>query len=227
MILPAKFYIRILACLGLGLALLNGCATRSATAVKVVLPLDRPENVYLAMAKAPAVLRRVAVLPVSGDADTPDFNAGCAALRPVVYDALCRTKKFETVSVNPARLRALSGRESWSAEDVLPANFFGALREAYGCDAVLFSELTVFQPYAPVKVGWRFKLVDVSRREILWAADEIFDGGKTEHSRWEKKAEEMGLSFLWPAQENWEDSHSPGQVGRYSAGKLLATLPDR
>jgi len=52
--------------------------------------------------------------------------------------------------------------------EILPPDFLDSLQRVYGCDAVLFCELSTFRAYAPLAVGWRMKLVDVRTRQILW-----------------------------------------------------------
>jgi hypothetical protein len=41
----------------------------------------------------------------------------------------------------------------------------------------LFDQLTRYQPYQPVAVGWKMTLVFNKEHQIYWAADEVFDAG--------------------------------------------------
>jgi len=107
----------------------------------------------------------------------------------------------------------------------LPGEFFESLQRTYGCDAVLFCQLTVFQAYAPLAVGWRFKMVDVRTRQILWVADEVFDAGQRSVLN---GARRYDLSnFKSRESDGWGIRNSPRQFGQYAAARLLATLPDR
>ena len=142
-----------------------------------------PENIFKRPSLLPPELHRVAVLPLAAEGRDADLPDGCEALQPVLFDELVRTEKFEVVSVRPENLRASSGRAAWTGAEPLPEGFFDSLRREYGCDAVLFCELTVYHAYAPLAIGWRLKLADVRTRKIIWAADEVFDAGQPTVSR--------------------------------------------
>jgi hypothetical protein len=221
-IVPSKLRIVTgLALLGLGW-LLSGCASTNYSLADLHRSY-RPENIHCPAELLPATIRRIAVLPLAGAAEAATIR-GCATLTPVVYEELCKSKRFEASQISPATLLRLSGRPSWGGGEPLPAEFFDTLREVAGCDAVLFQELTVFRPFTPVAVGWRFKLVDARTREILWATDEVFDAAQPRVAAGARRFE---LAFPWLEQDNWSDTHSPSRMGRYSAATLLATLPGR
>lgn len=187
----------------------------------------RPDNVFAYPAKLSLDVRRVAVLPLAAGASGGDLPEGCEALGPVLLEQLVKTKRFEAVVVDPASLRRGAGQSSWTGEGALPADFFGFLRREYGCDAVLFAELTTYRGYAPLAVGWRLKLADARSGQIIWAADELFDAAHPEVYRASQKF--AGERFAWPFchGENWVAANSPRQFGRYSAAALLDTLPER
>ena len=107
-----------------------------------------------------------------------DLPEGCTALTPVLWDQLVKTKKFEVVLVDAATLRSRTGQANWTGTETLPADFLAFLRREYGCDGVLFVELTTYRAYAPLAVGWRMKLVDARSGQIAWAADELFDAAR-------------------------------------------------
>ena len=157
--------------------LLTGCAAPENRQM-YQSPGCRPENVFRYSESLPADIRRVAVLPLACENQRTDLQEGCEALNPILQGELIRTKKFEVVSANADLLRNRTGRLTWTGAEILPRDFFSSLREAYGCDAVLFCQLTVFRAYAPLAIGWRMKLVDVRTRQTLWAADDIVDAGE-------------------------------------------------
>jgi len=203
-----------------GLFLLTGCAT-SKFANKV-------DNIHKSVAVLPTDIRRVAVLPLAGQPGNAQLSDACETLSSVVFEEFAKTKKFEAVQISPETLRSLSGEPCWTGDEKLPVNLLGSLRDGPGCDAVLFSELTVFRPYAPIAIGWRFKLVDTKTRQILWAADEIFDAAQpatTEEARhW---LHDAVAGFYQSPKEDWTNLHSPSLVGRDSVALVLATLPAR
>ena len=187
----------------------------------------QPDNVYAYPAKLSLNLQRVAVLPVAAESPDGDLPEGCAALTPVLWDQLVKTKKFEVVAVDAAKLRSRTGQANWTGMETLPADFLAFLRREYGCDGVLFAELTAYHAYAPLAVGWRLKLVDARSGQIVWAADELFDAARPGVSRAAQKFEQPGFILPFLRDENWVAINSPSRFGRYSAAALLDTLPDR
>jgi hypothetical protein len=205
---------------------LSGCETSGGPAVYLSQPY-KPDNIFLAAAHLPADVRRVAVLPLACDGQQMDLAAGRDALEPALTGELIKAKKFEVVPVPPGELTRLTGRANWTGEEVLPAGFLDLLKKEYGCDAVLFSELTEFQAYPPLAVGWRLRLVAVRGQKTLWAGDEHFDAGTPTV---------MAGALLYQRREQrqsgdditiWLALNSPRQFGQYSIARLLDTLPAR
>lgn len=203
-------------------------------------------NVFSAAPVLPKDLKRVVVLPLACEASRVDLSDDCATLDPILQAELVKTKRFAVVSAGPEMLRSLTGRSSWTGGEVLPADFFDSLQRVYGCDAVLFCQLTVFRAYAPLAVGWRMELVDVHTGKIIWAADEVFDASEPAVARGAEQFEKQQQNIhgetrsllktllryadRQPASaldDQWVILNSPRYFGRYSAVKLLQTLPDR
>ncbi len=205
-------------------ALLAGCATQARN-LAALAPDYRPENVFSYPPTLPMNLQRVAVLPLACEEPHANLPEGCEALNPVLLTELAKLKKFEVVAVNRENLRSRTGRSSWTGAEVLPAEFFASLQRTYGCDAVLFCQLTVFHAYAPITVGWRFKMVDTRTRQILWAADEVFDAGQK--TVLNGAARFQATALRGSEADGWSIRNSPRQFGQYAAARLLATLPDR
>src|SRR5439155_14524295 len=113
---------------------------------------------------------------------------------------------------------------TWNAEDTLPPNFFQLLENQLGCDAVLFSRLSLFHPYPPLAVGWNLKLVQLEEAKVLWAADEVVDAADRSvvsgARRYQKTQEQLATGLA--------DSHSilvsPKRFGQYAADIILASL---
>ena len=185
------------------------------------------DNIFAAPGKLSAKIMRVAVLPLAPANAAGDLPEGCTALTPVVWDQVVKSKRFEAVTVNPDRLRAATGRTAWTGGEVLPADFYEFLRREYGCDAVLFGEITAYRAYAPLAVGWRFKLVDVHTGAILWAADEMFDAADKNVAKAAQRFEHPKPRFTLVESGDWAVLNSPRRFGSYSAAALLKTLPER
>ena len=109
----------------------------------------------------------------------------------------------------------------------MPNDFFERLSQSTGCDAVLFASLTVFEPYPPLRTGWKLRLVDCRQHLTWWAADETFDAGANSVAA---AAEAYGRADLNPANPMLTDTgvlHSPSRFGQYTANALACTLPGR
>ena len=154
--------------------ILAGCQT-APLHVSIFRRDYQPDNVFVYPPKLALNLQRVAVLPLAAENSACDLPEGCDALSPVLWEQLVKTKKFEVVAVDADKLRSRTGRANWTGAENLPPDFLAFLRREYGCDAVLFAELTAYRAYAPLAVGWRLKLVDARSGQILWSADELFD----------------------------------------------------
>jgi hypothetical protein len=206
----------------------------------------KPDNIFRASAVLPPDLKRVVVLPLAHDESRAELAPGCEMLDPVLQAELIKTKKFEVVPVGAEALESLTELPSWTGSEILPAKFFDSLKRVYGCDAVLFCQLTTYQPYAPLAVGWRMKLVDVSTQKIIWAGDMIYDADNAvvakdarefqKQQQGSPPAAKKIFNFVsnWiyhgttPATEDqWIILTSPRLFGEYSAVKLLQTLPER
>jgi hypothetical protein len=208
--------------------------------------VDKSLNVFVSSPTLPPDLKRVLVLPLAYGQSAGDVSGGCQTFNPVLRAALVKTGKFEVVAADPETLRSCTGQLGWTGEEALPPNFFDGLKRVYGCDAVLFCELTTFRPNAPLAIGWRLKLADARTGKILWAADEIFDAANKntvkDAEQFEKSQQPRHnffyntYSFLaWcvdtptrsALDDQWNILHSPRYFGEYTAEKLVKTLPAR
>jgi len=187
----------------------------------------KPDNIFVYPPRLALEFRRVAVLPIAAASGDGDLPAGCEALAPVLIEQLVKTKKFEAVPVDGDFLLPRTGRAAWTGRETLPPNFFDDLRREYDCDGVLFAELTVYRAYAPLAVGWRFKLVDARTRQIIWAADEVFDASQADVRHAAVKFDEKTPVLPFVVDKDWAMLNSPCRFGRYTAATLLETLPER
>jgi hypothetical protein len=187
----------------------------------------QPDNIYARPPWLSLTLKRVAVLPLAASIADNDLPNGCEVLAPVLGEELVKIKRFEVVTVSAETLRRRTGRAQWTGTESLPTDFFSFLQGEYGCDGVLFCELTTYQAYAPLAVGWRLKLVDIRTGQILWSVDELFDASRTSVSRAAQKYGRKPTPWPFPRQENWVALNSPRQFGRYAVAAVLKTVPQR
>jgi hypothetical protein len=206
------------------------------TQVQDLGPGYKPSNIYLRAPALPADLKRVALLPLTTTTPTQFLEAGAESLEPILYAELEKSKRFELVPVSREQLRQWSGEPGWRADEPLPPDLFEKIRSATACNAVMFSQITRYQPYQPVAVGWKFSLIETpvksietkaAKSAIIWSADEVLDSGDpavatsarnyyTQHLRNEAASADVSTMMS-----------SPTRFGQYTIATLLATMPER
>jgi hypothetical protein len=206
--------------------LLAGCSSSPALR-RAVTPAYKPANVYQAHANLPPHIRRVAVLPIPRSRDDAHQAAGASLLEPVLLSELGKRGLFEVTPVSLEQMRALVGEGGWAAEDALPHDFLERLLKLAGADAVLFTSLTTYQPYPPLRVGWKLRLVDGLRKETWWSIDEVFDAGNLPVTVAAEDYARAELNLPNPLLDNSSVLHSPRRFGQYTAHAVAATLPAR
>jgi hypothetical protein len=195
----------------------------------------KPANVYRDGDTLPARVKRVAVLPMATAGTAPLLGSGVDALEPVFKSELGKRKRFELIEVSPEQLNLWTGHPVLRSDERLPRELFDRVHEMTGCDAVLFCQLTRYQPYQPLAIGWKMSLVEGMERvgnglpgtQILWSVDENFDGGDpavanaaqayyTKYLRRESVSSESATILV-----------SPARFGQYTLDAVLGTLPKR
>lgn len=200
-------------------------------------PRYKPTNIYRRTNSLPTQIRRVAVLPLVTPESTAFLNAGVETLEPLLYAELEKCKRFEVITVSSAELKQWTGKAGWRADEPLPPDFFGRVADATGCDAILFCQLTRYEPYQPVAVGWKFSLVanpppgppsaQSMKDKILWCADEVLDAGEPAVSNAARDYYGQHLRNEAPSADASTILSSPARFGQYTLAALLGTLPDR
>jgi len=206
--------------------LLAGCASGPLSDV-VTGSSYQPSNIYRQSATIPNHVRRVAVLPVTVESQNFESSQVCDELQAIVFEALNRHNRFELVSVSPNDLKLWTGNRRWSADEKLPSDFFDKLRTRLGCDAVLFSKLTAYRPYAPLTIGWNLKLADAESPSIWWAADEVFDAGDKQVANAARRFYKETFNGPAPLSESKTVLWSPQRFSQYTLSALFDTLPAR
>jgi hypothetical protein len=184
-------------------------------------------NAYRASEMLPPEIRRVAVLPLVGDASESTLEAGLETLEPVLHSELSKCDLFELTFISPEKMRQWTGQSRWAAEERLPQDFFQRLQQEVGCNAVLFSRLTRFQAYAPLQTGWNLKLVESANPRIWWSADEVFDAGQPAVAEEARQYAADNLRDGRPLSDSASILMSPARFGQYSISIVLGTLPKR
>jgi hypothetical protein len=175
-------------------------------------------------AKLPAEIQRIAVLPAHGGAAVESESA--AAMDAVLVQALQRQARFEVVAVSREDCRRLFGAESFASTDALPHGMLEKIAEKYAVDAILFTDLTIYQAYRPISLGFRAKLATAREVRLVWAFDEVFSASQptmvaSVHNYY-KQGDKMAPVDPTPAA-----LQSPARFGAVAADLMFRTLPAR
>ncbi len=191
-----------------------------------------PANVAVEGFALPVAIRRVAVLPLAPSSSSTALEQGVEALQPVVDSELKKTERFEVVTVSPEHLRDLTGQSAWRADEPLPIDFFRHLQRDTGCDAIMFCEITRYQPYQPLSVGWKLCLAAQGTAEHaeprkLWSVDEVLDSGDSKTARAARTYYSQHIHNEQPSPDPATILRSPLLFGQFSLSALFSTIPQR
>ncbi len=167
-------------------------------------------------------MRRVAMLPLAGGR----FSA--EALRDVsaaFHSELSRKTLFEVVQVSGADLETICGHRQLSSVEQIPSEVLRSLQERFGVEGILFTDITSFNPYRPVAIGVRAKLVDACSGAITWACDIVFDSGQPAVA---ETARKFQRKFSDPHRALADDGGSvllsPARFAKFVANEAFSSL---
>ncbi len=208
---------------------LGGCKTASIKNPGTVIgPFHKPANYNLANGVMPADMRRVALLPLTSAMNTVEHQSGRQILQKFMQAEIAKSGLFEVVYVPETKMGQLTGRPAWRMIDELPVDFIEQISREYDCQGVLFSHLTVYQPYPPLSIGWRMGLVHLSPHSnngsVVWELDDVFNAGqKSVINSAKRNAIKNGLSDP-ELDVELGLLNSPRRFGRYTAEAVVATM---
>jgi hypothetical protein len=186
-----------------------------------------PKNVFKEADKLPPTFRRVVVFPLSYNESEPDALAGKQVLEPILQAELTKQSKMELVFLKPQQLQLWTGRDRWDFQEPLPHDLLKIMREKANAEGILFAHLTHYTAYPPIKIGWRFKLTTATDGDVLWSADEIFDGGEEAVSNSARRYAKSHLNKAPVLGDSRSILLSPSSFGQYTLAALLDTIPAR
>ncbi len=174
--------------------------------------------------RLPDDVQRVALLPIHGDGVMSVETA--TSLDAVLLKALQQQTRFEVVVITRAECQRLFDADDFSSVSALPHGFLEAIASRYAVDAVLFTDITAFQAYRPLTLGFRSKLASVREVRLLWAFDEVFsaDDPKMRYSthQYHRTGDRSAPSNPLPTA-----LQSPSRFGAVAADLMFRTLPPR
>lgn len=212
--------------LGVALTLLlAGCATPPALTDPVRHgPFYAPAN-FAGEPVLPAGMRRVLVLPISVEG-AADEETGLM-LDAVLLAALQKQARFEVVPLGRAEARRMFGAGAYASSAALPPGFLQALASRTGADAVLFTDLTTYEPYRPLTLGLRAKLATVRDVRLVWTFDEVISARDPAVANSARRHFLRGDRAAQPVDLSPAALQSPSRFAAYVAETMFGTLPPR
>ncbi len=169
----------------------------------------------------PAHLRRVALLPMyKGRYDHIDMEL----IESNFVQELGKLNLFEIVPIETKQMDELFGVERYSSVEILPTKLLSKLHEIYAIDGVMLIDVTYYNAYQPVGMGVRAKLLDGHSGELVWAADETFDGAEPAVSNAARKYFQTKSTTEYPLQRTQTVLHSTARFSKYVAHALFDTI---
>jgi hypothetical protein len=215
----------VLAALGATiLSLTGGCeVARTLTDPVLIGPFFEVKN-FTGVARLPATLRRVVLLPVAGVPGVPVETL--ASFDPVMLAELQRVARFEVVVADPAALERLCDHQRLLSSDTLPAQFLALVCREYGADAVMFVDVTASSAYQPLVLGLRAKLASTDGT-MLWSFDTLFAAGEPPVANSARRHDRQRHPVTDPGDMSYTVLRSPARFADYAAAAAFATLPPR
>ncbi len=125
---------------------------------------------YLNPDKNLSAIGRTALVELANDSAFPQISAD---VTESLYQALQKKQIFGLTVIrqsDPAwRKLQLDLNSTYTLEQL------SAMRKTLNCDAVLFGTVTGFEPFPPLTIGLRLKLIDLADGQLLWALEQIWD----------------------------------------------------
>lgn len=157
-------------------------------------------------------IRRIVVLPLVLDS-IPESEI--LAYETVLNSALIELRQFEVVPVSRETLAQAWNQRSFSPSRPLPLHFLDRLQSEYGADAVLFPEVTAYRPYKPIRIGFRYRVTDITTGKTLVAFDDFFDSGVPEVAVAARRFHNRQASQSYPLDSSASVLNSPLRFFNY------------
>jgi hypothetical protein len=157
-------------------------------------------------------------------------NASQALANSLRYTAVTqatRTNLFEVIQINPDDLARHTGRFEFNSTEELPANLLQVIKQVYAADAILFTDITHYDAYQPIKMGIRSKLIKLSDSQAIWAFDDYFDTGDPRITAAALHFEENNNKQAYPYKKESIILQSPNQFSAFVFATAYATMPQR
>jgi hypothetical protein len=215
------FFLVVIGALVLGLS--SGCgSTQSARGGGLWGGrVETPSNFYVDKLRVAAV-NRVVLMPVYA----PGVGLSAEKDLDTQFQAqLNGTQLFEVVTLSREELARRFGQRAFHAAGILTDVMFEYIEQVSQADAVLFVDISSYQPYQPIRIGIRGKLISLRDREVLWAVDVLYDGS-------DKRISEAAVAYEKKSRAPFDKKHryrsilgSPARFTAFAVDRCLQTLP--
>jgi len=182
----------------------------------------KPPTNYFLDAPRLASVKRVAVLPV--------FASGVGLQAEKDLDAqfvakLNSTQLFEVVTLSREELSRRFGQRAFHSAGILTDSLFVYIEQVTQADAVMLFDITTYQPYKPIKIGIRGKLIGMRDRQIYWAVDELHDASI-------RTTSQAAIAYERDTMAPFDKNHryrsilsSPTRFTSFAVSRCLQSLP--
>jgi hypothetical protein len=206
----------------LGIAFFSGCQSdrlKHEPDVLSFVPTNYTHNVVY-----PETLRRVAVLPVWFDAERPE---SVSEYQEALVAQLAERGLFEVVRITSDMIEARYHRKQFASWEMLPTDFQDWIQSIWGADAVLFTDVSRFDPYMPLQVSFRTKLLSTQSVSLIWSFDHHFDSGDPSIAMGAKRYSRGQFHRAYPLDKTTAITISPFRFWQYILSTAFSTLPSR
>ncbi|MBL8861951.1 MAG: hypothetical protein JNK02_08050 [Planctomycetes bacterium] len=163
-------------------------------------------------------LRRVGVLPPSGESLPPEF---VAALRDALAAAFAAETPYEIVPLGLSELESIGPVEPFRTGRTQPEPILALARRA-GLDGILVPRVTELRSYEPVQLGLEVELVAVETGFSIWSARVRTDAADRRTIE-AVQAWQIGARMGGPT-ERAVDLMSPRRMGEFAAWEVARLL---
>jgi hypothetical protein len=202
----------------------SSCTTVKKKVERTQIPPYQPSNVWT-VGKLSYQFKRIAVLPIYyEDREVRSIDEFDQIFRAEIS----KQNSFEVRGLNREEMEYIFGKPHYSSVGTLPQDLLQKIYDEYGADGVLLVDLTEYNPYTPITMGVRSKLVHVKSAEVIWSFDNTFDAGN--------RAVQLAVEDF----HNLENRNtragnvatggilmSPRQFAKYVASATFKTIPKR
>lgn len=193
---------------------------------------DESIQAYMRSPRFPTDVLVVGILPVTSNSqiNSKFVDSARDSVRQLLPMEIQRIGTFLPRTISGEETEMLTGRLRWRAEDHLPAGVLEKLGEHVRVQAVLFSEITQYQPFRGGSIGFRFHLVEVRSGETIWQVDHLFEGLLREERKSKRRAWNLDRVLGLPDGQPIEiEPVVPGgeRMVTVALQRILKTLPVR